>query len=376
MPIRHTLWTVGDGPAALRESILPSEALLERMIVAAPAILSDQWMLIGQQEDTGHGGRIDLLAIAPDGGLILIELKRGRTPREVVAQALDYASWVDGLDADAIGRIFARFSGGGDLGQAFAARFGVVLDEATLNQTHQLVIVAAGLDPGSERIVGYLAKRGIAINVLCFQIFDTPAGQLLSRAWLIDPAETQVAATVDTRQTEREPWNGEYYMSFGHGPSRCWDEARRYGFVSAGGGSWYSGTLRLLEVGDRIWVKAPGYGFVGVGIARGVAIPHADFTLPGPDGTPMAATMILAGADYHAALIDDPDACEYFVAVEWTDTVTLDEAVHEIGMFGNQNSVCAPKTPKWRHTVDRLKSLFPNWNRDVQGRSAEEAIRS
>jgi len=28
----------------------------------------------------------------------------------------------------------------------------------------------------------------------------------------------------------------------------------------------------------------------------------------------------------------------------------------------NQNSVCAPKTPKWRHTVDRLKTLFPSWN--------------
>jgi len=40
------------------------------------------------------GGRIDLLAIAPDGALVIIEIKRGRTPREVVAQALDYAGCV------------------------------------------------------------------------------------------------------------------------------------------------------------------------------------------------------------------------------------------------------------------------------------------
>ena len=53
-------------------------------------------MIIGRQEDTGFGGRIDLLAIAPDGTLILIELKRGRTPREVVAQAIDYATWLEG----------------------------------------------------------------------------------------------------------------------------------------------------------------------------------------------------------------------------------------------------------------------------------------
>ena len=42
------------------------------MIVAAPNLLSDEWMLIGRQEDTGFGGRIDLLAIAPDGALVLI----------------------------------------------------------------------------------------------------------------------------------------------------------------------------------------------------------------------------------------------------------------------------------------------------------------
>jgi RecB family endonuclease NucS len=46
-------------------------------------------MLIGRQENTGHGGRIDLVALAPDASLVLIELKRDKTPREVVAQALD-----------------------------------------------------------------------------------------------------------------------------------------------------------------------------------------------------------------------------------------------------------------------------------------------
>ena len=64
------------------------------MILAAPRLLSDEWMLIGRQEDTGFGGRIDLLAVAPDGSFVLIELKRDRTPREVVARALDYAGWV------------------------------------------------------------------------------------------------------------------------------------------------------------------------------------------------------------------------------------------------------------------------------------------
>jgi len=73
--------------------------MLKDMIVRQPRILSSEWMLIGCQVDTGFGGRIDLLALAPDGSLVLVELKRDRTPREVVAQALDYAAWVEGLAA-------------------------------------------------------------------------------------------------------------------------------------------------------------------------------------------------------------------------------------------------------------------------------------
>jgi hypothetical protein len=152
MPIRHNIWRVGQSPTRLAETTLPSEKLLEDMIVAAPAILSDHWMIIGRQEDTGFGGRIDLLAIAPDASLILIELKRSRTPREVVAQAIDYATWLEKLDAEEISRIYSRYSDGKDLAQAFNNRFGATLDETNLNQSHQIVIVASSLDSSSERI--------------------------------------------------------------------------------------------------------------------------------------------------------------------------------------------------------------------------------
>jgi len=77
----------------LAEVSLGKEALLEQMITEDPTILSDRWLLIGRQVRTTHGGFIDLLALNQDGQLIVIELKRDMTPREVVAQALDYASW-------------------------------------------------------------------------------------------------------------------------------------------------------------------------------------------------------------------------------------------------------------------------------------------
>jgi hypothetical protein len=292
------------------------------------------------------------LAIAPDGSLVLVELKRDRTPREVVAQALDYAAWVEGLDAAAIAAIYGRFRPQQSLAADFAARFGQPLDEDTINESHQVVIVAATLDASSERIVGYLNDRGVAINVLFFQVFNHDGGQFLSRAWLIDPGDVQIQAASTTRRGEKEPWNGEFYVSFGAGPSRSWDEAVRYGFVSGGGGTWYSNSLRMLGEGDRIWVKIPGRGFVGVGRVRGPRVAARDFEI---DGRP---ALDVLQADYHRAFADDPERSEYFVPVEWLHTVSEAEAVQELGMFGNQNTVCKPVTPGWRTTVDQLKGRF------------------
>jgi hypothetical protein len=152
------------------------------VIVAAPSILHDQWMLIGRQIDTGLGGRLDLLAIAPDGALVFIELKRERTPRDVVAQAIEYATFVSDLQPEVIAAIYAGCANGRDLGADFQARFGQALDEEALNASHQNVLVASSIEDSTSRIVRYLSERDIAINVLCFQVFFSGEERLLSRA--------------------------------------------------------------------------------------------------------------------------------------------------------------------------------------------------
>lgn len=71
--------------------------LLGGMLAQTPSILPPGWMLIGRQERTAFYGFVGLLAIAPDGALVLVELKRDKTPREIVEQGLDYAAWVPPL---------------------------------------------------------------------------------------------------------------------------------------------------------------------------------------------------------------------------------------------------------------------------------------
>jgi len=344
----------------LSETTLISEELLEDMIVASPALLSDEWMLIGRQENTGLGGIIDLLAIAPDSTLVLIELKRDKTPRTVVAQALDYATWVEKLQPEDIDAIYSRFQPERNLSEAFLQRFGLPLDEDNLNSSHQIVIVAGSLDSGSERIVGYLNQRDIPINVLCFQVFASGAEQFISRSWLLDPVQVQVNAATKP-EGGNEPWNGEFYCSFGDPDQRSWEDAVQFGFISAGGGTWYSKTLQLLSVGDRVWVKVPGTGFVGVGKVVGAIEPANSFHVQTGDG-PKPILDVATRANYHRAFLDDTERCEYFAPIQWLETKPLNQAVQELGMFGNQNTICKPTTPKWRTTVERLKTKFPKWD--------------
>ena len=371
MPVKHAIWKVGSKPIPLSTSTLLNEQQLEDMILAAPEILSSEWMRIGGQEQTGQGGRIDLLAIAPDASLVLIELKRNRTPREIVAQALDYASWVEELSTDKIAQIFQRFSGGGTLDAAFQKHFGVELDEDALNSSHQIILVAAELDDSTERIINYLNARDIAINVLFFQVFQNGSEQLLSRAWLIDPGETQANVAASTKRTrESEPWNGEYYVSFGGACS--WSDARKYGFISAGGGSWYSQTLKMLSPGDRVWVKIPGKGYVGVGRVTETIQTGTEFSVKTKDGE-RPALEVLDNSEQLRAKAVDPERAEHFVRVEWLDARPESEAVKEVGLFGNQNTVCQPTTPKWRHTVERLKTFFKKWDGPSSSTSSTRA---
>jgi RecB family endonuclease NucS len=93
MPVEFALWRMDGTPKRVEATILPSEAQLEDLLASDISILGLDLMLVGRQVMTAYGKKIDLLAMDRDGSLYVIELKRDKTPREVVAQALDYGSW-------------------------------------------------------------------------------------------------------------------------------------------------------------------------------------------------------------------------------------------------------------------------------------------
>jgi len=80
------------------------------------------------------------------------------------------------------------------------------------------------------------------------------------------------------------------------------------------------------------------------------------------DGVEKSALGVLQRGTYHRDEPNDSEAAEWFAPVKWLQTVPINKAFSEVGLFGNQNTVCQPTTPKWRHTVERLKQQFPKWD--------------
>lgn len=360
MAIDHGMWRIGAAPMKLQPVKLENENLLEELITKDISILNDGWLLVGRQVRTGFDKFIDLLAVDADGSLIVIELKRHRTPRDVVAQAIDYASWIQGLTDSKVIEIHEAFRkqyGIGDqsLDQTFEKRFGIRLGDVELNSSHQIVVVAAELDASTERIINYLNDKAVPVNAVFFKVFQDQGHQYLSRAWMIDPGETQERAAV---ASAKEPWNNEYYVSFGDSHRRNWDDARQWGFISAGGGRWYSNTLGMLNEGDRIWVNIPKTGYVGVGIVTGPVVRADEFMVP-VEGGMKPLPEVSTRAKYRSKPENEnEDTAEYIVPVNWSHTVPAAKAFSETGLFGNQNSVCKPRAERWGHTVSRLKQAW------------------
>lgn len=355
MPLEVGLWRVdGDKPVKLTATGVPLESQLETMIEADPGILGTPLLLIGRQVATDFGKFIDLLAVDDEGNLHVLELKREKTPREVVAQALDYGSWVKGLSHEQVLEIFAGYKKDVAFEQEWTATFGGDLPEK-LNDGHRLTIVAADIDPATERIVSYLADFQVPLNVVSFRYFGDGDRAYLARSWLLDEARTQPKTS--SRSASKEPWNEQdWYVSFGEeSGTRNWDDAKRFGFVSAGGGEWFSKTLRKLPIGHRVFACIPGTGYVGVGSVAGPALPFEEAVVS-VDGRPVRLAEQELRASYrHEDLLNGEDGREYVVPVQWTETRDRSKAYWVKGMFANQNSACKLRN---RFTLEQLAQAF------------------
>lgn len=332
------------GPVPLTYGSLDLERRLEDMIVADPSLTGRDLMVVGRQVRTDSGGNIDVVAVDVDGHVHVLELKRGRTPRDVVAQALDYGSWTRTLTLEQISAIYTE-QNDGTFDEDFADRFGAPVPDL-FNSDQQLTIVASELDAASERIVSYLAEHyNVPINAVFFRHFVDGTSEYLARTWLIPPEETETRHGRSRSTTPKvRPWNGrDFYVVLGNveqGAHR-WEAGRKYDFVGAGGGSWYWKPLRNLSPGKRVFAYVGGAGYVGVGEVTGEMVPLRDLQTD-RNGTKLNVVEQPEISDTmrERAKSLDEEVIEYAVPVRWLAERTVEAAVTERGIFASQVTVC------------------------------------
>lgn len=241
------------------------EEQLEDWLADDISVLDENLLVIGRQVRTSFGGVIDLLCLDGNGDTVVVELKKGKTPREVVAQALDYASWVSSLGPDAIANIAEDYlANRGGLKSEFEQRLERELPEE-LNSNHRSLIVAESIDASTERIVRYLSDMNVPINIATVQHFKDEAGRtILARVFLIDPDEDESKQRPSPRRPKRSTLKDVQEMAHEHGVGALFDRVR----------NGLKGSLSSEPYDNRVWYKLwrKEGGFRTVLIVR--AIPH------------------------------------------------------------------------------------------------------
>ena len=219
-----------------------TEALLEDIIVQNPAMLMQGLELVGRQLSTVGNNTLDLLGVDSDGRLVVFELKRGKLTREAVAQAVDYASWLDSLEDAELHTQIGENSG----------RRGIVeignFEEWYRNRNPveslrpvRIVLVGLGADESARRMADWLAAKGVDIDLLTFLGYRHGDRMLLAR---------QLESGEEARKQGRRARNA----------SRSMTESRREDIESKvdeyGMRDWWPDAIAMLDRNSRRYYTA------------------------------------------------------------------------------------------------------------------------
>lgn len=167
----------------------------ENWLENSPSVLLDDEdestiLWIGRQITASVGNRgeyPDLIGIDADGNLVIVELKKGKTPREVIAQILEYAAWGASLSYEDLNRIAQNYYSRDEnmreksLMQIFCEVFYPDSGEdinIEFNKTQKLYIVAEEISPIVRQVAIYLRnKYKVDIHCIEYKVLKTQQGE-------------------------------------------------------------------------------------------------------------------------------------------------------------------------------------------------------
>ncbi len=206
-----------------QETNLELEKHLEHWLENSPrqTLAQEDFLWIGRQTNvTDEGGTIfsDLLGVDSAGNLVIAELKKGRTPRDVVAQLLDYAAWANGLSESQIRDIAVTYfeTRGVFEGKTFDDAFREVFeipdtDELPLlKQKLRLFVVAEEIQPRVASVCRFLrTSHGMDISCIAVSIFQTESGEVVVSTETIVGDEDFAASKAQQHTSPPSRWSGD-----------------------------------------------------------------------------------------------------------------------------------------------------------------------
>ena len=203
------IWSIDDENTATSLGLkkqIETEELLEEILVKNPNLLFSGLRLVGRQTPTA-GGPLDLLGVDEDGRLVVFELKRGILAREAVAQVIDYASFLNDLDPDALARLISENSGkhGIEEIEDFLEWHSGEFETLDALRPLRMCLVGLGADESTERMTAFLAENSsMDISLITFHGFEWDGQTLLARR-----VQVEGASSLDQRPAKRYPSTAE-----------------------------------------------------------------------------------------------------------------------------------------------------------------------
>ena len=160
-----------------------SESDIEDLLEKNPGVIlnGEPLLIIGRQVSTGYRSIIDLLGLTNSGNTVIIEIKKGTTPRDVITQIMEYGVWVQKLGYQQLNNIAQEYKKIESLRKYFMEYYGELgLMEniiENVNSEQILIIVAKEIDEKIEDISRYLRENGIKLRCLKYSLFSGESGE-------------------------------------------------------------------------------------------------------------------------------------------------------------------------------------------------------
>ena len=238
--------------------------------------------------------RIDLLCLDERANLVVVELKRDETGGFMELQAIRYASMVSRMRFSEAVTAHARFAN--LLEEDAEAAILEHLDwdeprESDFAAAVRIILIAS--DFGAELTTSVMwLNESETIDITCVRLQPHKVnGTLVLDIQTIIPLpeatdySVRIKRKVHAETVERlKPKidTGVYFANCGDDGSndRAWEDAKRFGFIMAGGGEKWLSQLQRLSPGDAALVYLSGAGYVGIARVLKEAVPFDQFISP------------------------------------------------------------------------------------------------